>query len=114
MDYLKLINDQLKAYNNQKIEHLMFCYAYDVRIYIEHELVISGVDDLRARFSEIFEKSPELVAEILEESVEGNIVYQKEKVTGHIKYKVPTVLDVKYVISNNKIANVYFSNIKPA
>jgi imidazolonepropionase-like amidohydrolase len=101
-----LVHRQLNGYNFQSIEAFLEPYAEDVEIYIyPDQLLRKGKENMRKAYATMFENSPNLHCEILERTVQGNVVTDKERVQDGHEVIEATVM---YHIKNDKIQKVYF------
>ncbi|MCB0399377.1 MAG: nuclear transport factor 2 family protein [Winogradskyella sp.] len=77
-----IVNEQLEAYNKRDIDEFSKTYAKDVKLYEFPENITSnGIEELEKRYQVIFQKVPDLNAEIMNRIVLGNKVIDKEKAT---------------------------------
>ncbi len=77
-----IVNNQLEAYNRRDIDEFNKTYTKDVKLYEFPENITSnGIDELEKRYQVIFQKVPDLNAEIMNRIVLGNKVIDKEKAT---------------------------------
>lgn len=104
---LTLVQRQLNAYNARDLEAFLEPYADDVELYdyTSGKLLGKGKDKMRKDYA-FFKQVPELHCEIKARIVQGNVVIDKEKVTGF----GTTAMEATaiYHIANNKIQKVYF------
>jgi hypothetical protein len=104
---LALVQRQLNAYNARNIEAFLEPYADDVELYtFPDKLTAKGKAAMRERYAGFFEKTPELHCEIKGRIVQGNVVIDKESITGIGERTLEAT--AIYRIENNKIAKVYF------
>lgn len=104
---LALVQRQLNAYNARNIEAFLEPYADDVELYeYPDKLFSKGKDKMRKDYQQMFEKLPDLHCEIKERTINGNVITDKEIVTGMGPNKVEAT--AIYHIANNKISKVYF------
>ncbi len=97
---------QLNAYNFRNIEAFLEPYADDVEVYsYPNTLLYKGKDNMRKRYSKMFENTPKLHCELKERIVQGNIVIDKERVQFGDKIVEAVAI---YHIENDKIKKVYF------
>lgn len=80
-DAASVVQRQLEAYNARDIEALLATYAADAELF-EHpsKLLASGLEALRERFLARFQE-PNLYATLLNRTVMGNIVVDREEVS---------------------------------
>ena len=101
-----IVNDQLEAYNKRDIEEFTKTYTKDIKLYeFPENISSSGIEDLEKRYKVIFQKVPDLNAEIINRIVLGNKVIDKEKVTinGKTYYAIAI-----YEVNDGLISKVTF------
>ncbi|WOD42434.1 nuclear transport factor 2 family protein [Hwangdonia lutea] len=101
-----IVNKQLEAYNKRDIDAFVNTYSTDIKLYkFPNSLMSEGQDALKKQYESMFEKTPDLNAEIVNRMVLGNKVIDKEKVTanGNIFYAIAI-----YEVKNGKINKVTF------
>jgi len=105
------VEGQLTAYNNRDLEAFLSYYHPRVKIYdfATDELLIDGHDEMRLRYRQLFEQSPELHATITNRIHLGNMVIDHEKVSGHMGTNHIEAL-AYYEVNHQKITRVWFSN----
>lgn len=104
---LNLVQRQLNAYNARNIEAFMEPYADDVEMYqFPDKLLSKGKENMKKDYA-FLNTLPDLHCEIKERIVQGNIIIDKESVTGTSTSK-PAEATVIYHIADNKIKKVYF------
>src|SRR5690606_32725762 len=101
-----LVQRQLNAYNFGNIEAFLEPYHEDVEVYNFPELLqYKGKETMRRIYSEMFNNTTNLSAEITERIVQGNVVIDKENVQiGNRRMETIAI----YQIENNKIKKVTF------
>lgn len=104
---LALVQRQLNAYNARDIEAFLEPYAEDVELYDYKtgKLFSKGKEAMRKSYA-FFKEVPELHCEIKSRIIQGDIVIDKESVTGF--GEKPLEATAIYHIKNNKISKVYF------
>lgn len=104
---LALVQRQLNAYNARDIDAFLEPYADGVELYdyASGKLLGKGKAAMRKDYA-FFKQVPELHCELKARLQQGNIVIDKESVTGFGNKAVEAV--AIYHIANNKIAKVYF------
>ncbi|RYY65837.1 MAG: amidohydrolase, partial [Chitinophagaceae bacterium] len=104
---LALVQRQLNAYNARDLEAFIEPYADDVELYDYKtgKLLGKGKEGMRKDYA-FFKQVPELHCEIKARIVQGNIVIDKESVTGFGARAVEAT--AIYHIEGNKIKKVYF------
>ena len=100
---------QLDAYNAHDLEAFAACYHEDVEVrdFPAQTLRIQGRAELRARYGPLFEKHPELHAELVQRSEQGAVVVDKERVTG-MGSEVVFALAI-YEVEGDLIRRVWFA-----
>jgi hypothetical protein len=101
-----IVNDQLEAYNKRDIDEFSKTYAKDVKLYeFPEDITSNGIEELEKRYQVIFQKVPDLNAEIMNRIVLGNKVIDKEKATinGKTYYTIAI-----YEIDDGLISKVTF------
>ena len=104
---LALVQRQLNAYNARDLEAFLEPYADDVELYDYNtgKLIGKGKDQMRKDYA-FFKQVPELHCEIKARIVQGNIIIDKETVTG---FGGPALQATAiYHIEADKIRKVYF------
>jgi imidazolonepropionase-like amidohydrolase len=103
-----LVQQQLNAYNARNIEAFLEPYSDDVEIYtFPNTLISKGKDGMRKSYTEMFTKLPNLHCELKGRIVQGNIVIDRESVSG-IRSNTNVEATAVYEIKNHKIIKVYF------
>jgi imidazolonepropionase-like amidohydrolase len=101
-----LVNRQLNGYNALNLEAFLEPYADDVELYdFPDKLVGKGKQAMRKMY-EWLDKLPNLHCEIKSRVIQGNIVTDRERVTG--MGDKPIEGTAVYHIENNRIKKVYF------
>jgi hypothetical protein len=71
------VDRQLAAYNHRDLEEFVACYTSDARVVQpDGSLLASGHDEIRARYGELFDLSPNLQAEIRNRIEVGSVVFR--------------------------------------
>ncbi|MBC7935042.1 MAG: amidohydrolase family protein [Rhizobacter sp.] len=104
---LALVQRQLNAYNARDLEAFMEPYADDVELYDYNngKLLGKGKEQMKKDYA-FFKQVPELHCEIKARIVQGNIIIDKESVTGFGGAAMQAT--AIYHIKDNKISKVYF------
>jgi hypothetical protein len=103
-----LVEQQLAAYNTRNIDAFLVPYADSVEFYtFPDQLTLKGKERLRRGYSDFFQKVPDLHCEIKGRLVQGNIVIDKQHLTG-VSGKMDVQAIVVYEIEAEKIKKVYF------
>ncbi|WP_299438876.1 amidohydrolase family protein [uncultured Aquimarina sp.] len=102
----QVVQRQVNAYNARNIDAFMDTYADDIKIYnFPEKLSMSGKEEMRKSFHNMFEKVPNLYCEIKNRIVLGNKVVDREYVRFGEKYS--SVIAI-YEITDGKISKVTF------
>lgn len=102
-----LVQRQLNAYNAGNIDAFLEPYSDDVEIFdFPNKLSLKGKEAMRKRYGEMFGKFPDLHCEIKGRIIQGDVVIDKESVTGVGANKIEAT--AVYQIQQGKIAKVYF------
>ncbi|MBT2689276.1 nuclear transport factor 2 family protein [Bacillus sp. ISL-47] len=104
-----LAQQQLDAYNQQNIEEFLEVYSEDVVVmhFPGDEIVYTGKNKMRERYSQLFRNNPNQHAELLSRMVKGNIVIDHEYVTG--RSNGPEIKAIAmYETRDKKIQKVWF------
>jgi hypothetical protein len=77
------VERQVRAYNEGDLEEFVACYEEDV-VFEDGDgiALMSGRSEMRERYGRLFERSPELHAEILTRIRVGSYIIDEERVTG--------------------------------
>lgn len=105
-DAVKLVEQQLAAYNSHDLEAFLQPYAANVKIleFPDKELM-SGKEAMRKSYGKYFENNPDVKAQIAKRIVQGDMVIDHEMVTAtRLNFKAIAI----YQIKEGKIARVWF------
>ncbi|MEP6584620.1 MAG: nuclear transport factor 2 family protein, partial [Ginsengibacter sp.] len=103
---LALVQRQLNAYNVRNIDAFLEPYADDVELYdFPGKLVNKGKESMKKDYEKMFQQLPDLHCEVKERIIQGNVIIDKERITGigADAFEATSI----YVIENNKIKKVY-------
>ena len=101
-----IVQQQLDAYNERDIETFLKAFSDHVEVYnFPNESSYSGIENMRKRYANLFQNTPDLYCKIENRIVIGNKVIDEELVTknGNIINAVAI-----YEITNGKISKVTF------
>ncbi|OEK05132.1 nuclear transport factor 2 family protein [Roseivirga misakiensis] len=105
---VKLVENQLTAYNNKDIDKFLINYSDSVKIYNHpNQLVMSGIDEMRKTYGPMFANSPDLYCTVKNRVVLGNTVIDLEHVI-FSKDRPATEVFALFKIRNGKIQEVFF------
>lgn len=106
----EVVDQQISAYNQRDADGFAACYASNATVVQpDGSLLASGRDEIRARYAELFEQSPNLRAEISNRIDIGTFVIDEERVTGFVLPGVPSEIHavVVYRIVDGLIQDAY-------
>jgi imidazolonepropionase-like amidohydrolase len=102
-----LVTRQVNAYNTGNIDAFLEPYSDDIELYTyPDKLIYKGKDNMRKDYAQMFKELPNLHCEIKERIIQGNIIIDKESISGIAKTKIEGT--AIYHIENNKIKKVFF------
>ena len=96
--------------HHRDLEEFVACYALDAKVVQpDGSLLASGHDEIRARYGELFDLSPDLRAEIRNRIEVGSVVIDEEYVTGFLLPGMPTEIHaaVVYRVANDLIQDAH-------
>jgi len=104
------VQQQLNAYNAHDIDGFLDAYADSVRLYAyPNQAQGGGVDAMRNGYSRLFERTPELFANVTNRMVQGQTVIDYEEVTGLAEDgSTTTVIAIYRVNEDGEIYRVEF------
>lgn len=104
----RLAQQQLDGYNNRDIDAFLAPYSDSVKIYNHpNQLQFQGKDQMRARYSGMFQSTPDLHCTLVNRMVLGNVVIDQESVIFN-KNSPPARVMAMYKMAGGKIVEVYF------
>jgi hypothetical protein len=93
-----VVDQQIAAYNRRDIDGFVACYAENAKVVQpDGSLLASGRDEIRVRYGELFEGSPNLRAEITSRIEVGGVVIDEERVTGFVLPGMPSEIHAAVV-----------------
>lgn len=102
-----VVQRQVDAYNRRDLEGFLECYSEAARLWQPpHQLTESGIEALRRRYRERFERAPALQATIKRRIVLERFVVDWEHVTGIPEGDLHAI--ATYEVVDGRIANVWF------
>jgi hypothetical protein len=113
MNAEQVVQANLEAYNNRDIDTFMACFSPQVALFEWSNPLprVSGLDGVRARYSELFAASPNLHSTILQRIVCGNAVIDHEQIVGRDGSADPYYLVLIYEVQDGKIEKI--TSIRP-
>lgn len=108
MEPKDVIAKQLETYNNRDLDGFSQLFTEDVKAYDlkSGELRMSGMAELRERYGERFESSPDLHSKVLQRVSLGTIVIDDEDIAGFGGDNVRIV--AIYEVTGEKISRMWF------
>jgi uncharacterized protein (TIGR02246 family) len=107
----EVIDAQLKAYRARDLEGFLAHFAHDVQVTdFDGNVLMQGIEDLRANYEPLFANSPELTVEIKSRIDTGDFVIDLEHLEGFNNPPYPQVFDAGcvYRVSGEKISAMKF------
>lgn len=96
-----IVQKQFNTWNAKDIDAFVKTFSYNIKVYeFQKELYADGQNQLYDLFSELFIRSPDLLCEISNRIVVGNIVIDKETISDKADSHEAIVI---YEVANNKI-----------
>jgi len=93
-----VVDQQVAAYNRRDLDGFVACYATEARVVQpDGSLLASGHDEIRARYGELFEHSPDLRADISNRIEVGAVVIDEERLTGFVLPGMPSEIHAAVV-----------------
>ncbi|TJY36169.1 nuclear transport factor 2 family protein [Pontimicrobium aquaticum] len=101
-----IVQKQLEAYNNRDIDAFMATYSKNVKLYnYPNELQTDGAQQMRKRYEQWFNQTPDLRAFIKKRIVIGNKIIDEEQVTANGQIFNAVAI---YEVENGLISKVTF------
>ncbi len=104
----KIVEKNLKAYNNRDIEGFMSSFTSDIALYNlgDSKPSISGFEDIKSFYKKVFDASPKLHSTILKRIIFDNKVIDHERIIGRVGTAKPIEIILIYEIKGDKIAKL--------
>ncbi len=109
--HTELIDGQLEAYRTRDLERFLTFFAPDVTVTdFDGNVLMQGLEGIRANYEPLFANSPNLTVEIISRLESGNFVVDLEHLEGFNNPPYPPVFDAgcAYRISEGKIDAMKF------
>lgn len=105
---LSLVQEQLEGYNNRDIDAFLVPFSDSVKVYdFLGEMRYSGKNEMRKRYSKMFEERKDLSCEVVNRIILNNTVIDHEEVViDKTKPKLKAI--AIYTVENGKIDTVTF------
>jgi hypothetical protein len=79
------VDEHVLAYNDRDLERFVACFSIDCVIEdAQGTLLVRGHAELRNRFAQVFDQSPDLHCQILHRTQVGEYVVDEEHITGRV------------------------------
>ena len=102
-----IVQQQVNAYNARDLEAFLSFYSSDIALYTHPDSLMGrGKEWMRTAYERLFERSPQLHADIVNRIALGNTVIDHERVTGMAEKPVSTV--AIYRVTDGRIDRVWF------
>lgn len=84
MTIAEIINAQMEAFDNRDIENMMPLFSDDIKFhnFADHNTIINGLADCKKMYTDLFNHSPKLRAEIISTIAFANKVIVHEFIYG--------------------------------
>ncbi len=103
-----VVQRQLDAYNARDIDAFLDTYSPSIQIYNHPDTIrFSGLDQMRTRYSSLFDNTPNLHCDLVNRIVLGNTVIDQERVTGFDHGRIVRAVAV-YEVEKGLIQRVWF------
>jgi hypothetical protein len=103
-----LVQRQLNAFNLRTIDAFLETFSDDIELYNYPDHLLSrGKVEMRKSYGALFANSPDLHCEILERTVQGNVIVDKESIQ-YDSTRSKVIATATYHIEEGKIRKVYF------
>ena len=105
----EIVQKQVEAYNTRDIDAFVACHHPEIELYSlgTNEPFVVGIEALRPRYKDIFDRSPKLHSEVVQRMVLSDTVIDKEIITGRAGEDRSNYIAI-YQIKDGLIAKVNF------
>lgn len=102
---VKVVEKQISAYNNRNIDEMMSCFCDDIVIANWDSQIksVDGYEECKKMYSDLFQHSPELHAEVINTMVLKNKIIVHELVFGRKGLNEEIEQAIVFEIENDKI-----------
>ncbi len=102
------VQRQFNAYNLRNLDAFVACYAEEVKVYdFPAELRYEGRAEMRKRYAELFARSPQLHAELVNRITVGDVVTDHERARGVADGRILEAMAI-YEVKDGLIRSVRF------
>jgi hypothetical protein len=101
---------QLEAYNDHNIDRFAEVYHSSIKLeaLIDGQVFVSGHNELRQRYGQLFEQHPTLHCELVHRTVCGSFVIDEERVSGLTLGTTPVHAVATYHVRDGFIVHAWF------
>ena len=103
-----IADKQLLAYNTKDLEAFCNCYHPEIRLLVDGDEKMAGMENFRGHYARVFQSSPNLNAVIKERMVMNNHVIDIETISGKSGQVGSQKLTAKYSFIDGLISKVEF------
>jgi hypothetical protein len=105
---IAVIDKSMAAYNNRNIDDFMACFSEDIAIYNyeDNSKTISGLNEVRKMYTELFDLSPKLHSTIKNRIIFDNKIIDHEYIEGRRGSDIPMELVLIYEVKEEKIFKI--------
>ncbi len=101
-----VIDPQAEAYRRRDVEVFASFYSDDITAFRNGMPFVSGIEDLKAKYKDLFDCSPNLTLNIVKRRIECSYVYDTELING-LRGNIATLAaHVRYKVEKSKIVEV--------
>lgn len=104
----QVVQKNLDYYNARNIDGFMLSFSRDI-VFVNHndgKVTMSGLEECRKVYQELFDLSPGLHSQIIKRIIFGNMVIDHEFITGRRGSKEPVELVLIYEVRSDLIYKV--------
>ncbi|MGB3151219.1 MAG: nuclear transport factor 2 family protein, partial [Maribacter sp.] len=104
----EVVQKQLESYNNRDINGFMSVIDKDITVheFSSGNIIMTGYDECRMVYANLFDGSPNLHSKILTRTVFDDKVIDHEYITGRKKSDTPIELVLIYEVKQEKITKI--------
>ncbi|MCU0445997.1 MAG: nuclear transport factor 2 family protein [Microscillaceae bacterium] len=103
-----IIQKQWNAYNSRDIGTFTACFSDEVEVYMfPNQLLYTGKQKIREHYEDFFKTTPDLYCEVINRSINGNVVKDEVLITRQRKAE-PAKATIIYQVEDGLISKMYF------
>lgn len=108
MTIKQIIDKQMEAYDNRDIDNMMTVFSDDIKIFnfSDNKKLVDGTEECKKMYSELFNLSPNLHAEIINTITFGNNVIVHEYIFGRNGSDEKMEQVIIFEVKNEKINKI--------